>query len=115
MLRPQKGLFHSGCPTQDSDDFSTICIGHLFSLRICRCLRSLPEAQANEVALQLAGLPHLASGSSQELLLSFLRERATSLSAVQRSTFDSVTLSLHVPQPWRERLSHLLGAWPARQ
>ena len=76
---------------------------------ICRCLRALPEAQANEVALQLAGSPQLASGSSQALLLSFLRERETRLSAGQRSSFGAITLSLHVPQPWRERLSHLLG------
>ncbi|CAL5220409.1 g2420 [Coccomyxa viridis] len=74
-----------------------------------RCLRALPEAQAIEVALQLAGSPQLASGSSQALLLSFLRERQTRLSAGQRSSFGAITLSLHVPQPWRERLSHLLG------
>lgn len=76
---------------------------------ICRCLRALPEAQANEVALHLAGSPQLASGSSQALLLSFLRERETCLSARQRSSLDAICLSLHVPQPWRERLSHLLG------
>ena len=72
-------------------------------------MRALPEAQANEVALQLAGLPHLASGSSQALLLSFLRERENCLSAKQRSSLDAMRLCFHVPQPWRERLSHLLG------
>ena len=75
----------------------------------CRCLRDLPEEQANEVALQLAGLPHLASGSSRALLLSFLKGRVPSLSAAQMSRLDAICLSLHVPEPWRERLSHLLG------
>lgn len=83
--------------------------GPIIASRECRCLRALPEAHAAEVALQLAGLPQLASGSSQALLLSFLREREVSLGPQQKTTLDAICLSLHVPQPWRERLSHLLG------
>jgi len=75
----------------------------------CRCLKALPEDHAIAVALKLAGAPDLASGSAHSLLLSFLKERAASLSNEQKQALDAICLSLHVPQPWRDRLNHLLG------
>ena len=75
----------------------------------CRQLEALPEEQAIDAALQLAGAPDLATGSSQSLLLSFLQKRTDLLSSEETDALEAIRLSLHVPQPWRDRLSHLLG------
>lgn len=74
-----------------------------------RCLHALPAKQVNEIALRLASIPALAAGSSQSMLLAFMQERESSLSSEQQSTLEAIRLSLHLPQPWRDRLSHLLG------
>ena len=74
-----------------------------------RCLHALPAEHACEIALQLASIPALAAGSSQSMFLAFLQERESGLSSKQQSTLEAIRLSLHLPQPWRDRLSHLLG------
>ncbi len=83
-----------------------ICLKLLFT---CRCLHALPEEQANEVALQLASAPAASTGSSQSVLLAVLQEREPGLSGEQQRNLEAIRLSLHLPQPWQDRLRHLLG------
>ena len=76
---------------------------------MCRQLETLQCGVAIDIALQLAGMPNEAAENVQSALLSWLQGRAAALNSRQHSALGALRLSRHVPQPWRDRLTHLLG------
>ena len=79
-----------------------------FSL-LRRRLEALHSDVAIDIALQLAAMPNEAAENVQLALLSWLQGRAAALNSRQHSALNALRLSRHVPQPWRDRLTHLLG------
>ena len=74
-----------------------------------RRLETLQSELAIDIALQLAGMPIEAAENVQTALLSWLQGKAAALNSEQHSALDALRLSRHVPQPWRDRLTHLLS------
>ena len=74
-----------------------------------RRLETLQSDLAIDIALQLAAMPNEAAENVQLALLSWLQGRAAALNSGQHSALNALRLSRHVPQPWRDRLTHLLG------
>ena len=74
-----------------------------------RRLETLQNDLAIDIALELAGMPNEAAENVQSALLSWVQGRAAALNSKQHSALDALRLSRHVSQPWRDRLTHLLG------